>query len=159
MKALVIYDSIYGNTQSIARSIGKALGPREDVETVKVSDVKEQQIAETDLLVVGSPTRAFRPTRPVSDFLKKLPANAIRGLKVAAFDTRISLTDITSPVLRRFLGLFGYASQPIANGLRKKGGELIMPPEGFFVEASEGPLKDGELLRAEQWARQIANRL
>ena len=46
-------------------------------------------------------------------------------------------------------------SQPITDRLEKKEGELIIPPEGFFVEGSEGPLKEGELDRAADWAKQI----
>lgn len=51
--------------------------------------------------------------------------------------------------------IFGYAAEPIARQLMKKGGTLALPPEGFYVKASEGPLKDGELDRAAAWARQI----
>jgi hypothetical protein len=51
--------------------------------------------------------------------------------------------------------LFGYAAIPIANRLRKKGGELALPPEGFIVEGTEGPLRRGELERAADWARQL----
>ena len=60
-----------------------------------------------------------------------------------------------SRVLPFFVGLFGYAAKPISDRLKKKGGELIIPPEGFFVEGIEGPLKEGELERAADWAKQI----
>jgi flavodoxin len=58
-------------------------------------------------------------------------------------------------ILRILVNLFGYAAKPIADRLEKKGGERIMPPEGFFVEGTEGPLKEGELERAADWAKQI----
>jgi flavodoxin I len=51
--------------------------------------------------------------------------------------------------------LFGYAAEPIAAKLQKKGGTLAAPPEGFFVGGTEGPLKEGELERAAQWARRV----
>jgi hypothetical protein len=51
--------------------------------------------------------------------------------------------------------VFGYAAKPISEKLRKKGGELIIAPEGFFVKDVEGPLKEGELERAAAWAREI----
>jgi len=51
--------------------------------------------------------------------------------------------------------LFGYASKPIAYKLEKKGGTLIISPEGFFVKESEGPLKDGDLERAVDWTKLI----
>jgi hypothetical protein len=46
----------------------------------------------------------------------------------------------------------GYAAKRIANQLKRAGGSLIAPPEGFYVEDTEGPLKDGELERAANWA-------
>ena len=55
-----------------------------------------------------------------------------------------------------FVKLFGYAAEPIAARLEKKGGELAVPPEPFYVGGTEGPLLEGELERAEDWARQIA---
>lgn len=60
-----------------------------------------------------------------------------------------------SAILNFFVKLFGYAARPIADRLIKKGGELAMPPEGFYVEDTEGPLKEGELERATEWVRQI----
>jgi hypothetical protein len=76
-----------------------------------------------------------------------------------SFDTRVSIRDIDNRLLNLFVRLFGYAAQPIANKLVKKGGTLVTPPEGFFVKGSEGPLKDGERDRAIEWARAIAQGL
>ena len=53
------------------------------------------------------------------------------------------------------VNFFGYAAKPIANRLQKKAGALIAAPEGFIVKGKEGPLKEGELERAAQWARQL----
>ena len=54
-----------------------------------------------------------------------------------------------------FVRLFGYAAKPIADRLQKRGGVLVVPPEGFYVEGTEGPLQEGELERASEWARRI----
>ena len=81
--------------------------------------------------------------------------NGLSGVKVAAFDTRISITDMGPAILRFLAGLFGYAAKPIADRLKRKGGELAVPPEGFIVLGAEGPLKEGELERAADWARQV----
>jgi len=153
MKTLIIYDSFFGNTEQIAQAIGNSLGSKENVETFRVSDIKPEQLIGLDLLIVGSPTRAFRPTKAITDFLKKIPSNGLNGVKMAAFDTRISTADINSRLLNLLMKAFGYAAKPIANKLEKKGGNLIIPPEGFFVKGSEGPLKDGELERAADWAK------
>jgi flavodoxin len=108
------------------------------------------------LLVVGSPTRAFRPTGAVKQFLRRIPSAGLKGVKAAAFDTGISLSDINSSIGRSFVKFFGYAARPVSDKLRKKGAEVIAAPEGFFVEGTEGPLKDGELERAADWGRKIA---
>jgi flavodoxin I len=157
MKVLVLYDSFFGNTERIAQSIGDALGQTGDVGIVRIVDVKPEQLAGLKLLIVGSPTRAFRPTPAIKNFLKSIPKNGLKGVKVAAFDTRMTEEEIDSAVfiLRFFVNIFGYAAKPISDRLVKKGGQLIAPPEGFFVQGMEGPLKEGELERASEWAKQI----
>ena len=156
MKALVIYDSVFGNTEQIAQAIGNALGSQEEVEILRVSNVKLEKLTGLKLLIVSSPTRQFRPTAAINNLLKRIPKNGLKGVKVAAFDTRFTMSGIEeSRVLPFFVRLFGYAAKPISDILKKKGGELIIPPEGFFVEGMEGPLKEGELERAADWAKQI----
>jgi flavodoxin I len=157
MKALVVYDSVFGNTEKVAQAVGRALGTPNDVTVVRVSDVKPAHLAGVTLLVVGSPTRAFRPLPSVSKWLKSLPAGALKGVQVAAFDTRISPADANSAFLTFMVGIFGYAAKPMGDTLAKKGGKSAVAPEGFFVKGTEGPLKDGEQERAATWARQIAS--
>ena len=159
MKVLIIYDSVFGNTEKIAQAIGNSLGSKENVETLRVSDVKLEQLIGLELLIVGSPTRVFKPIKAIMNFLNKIPLNVLKGVKVAAFDTRISTADVNSRLLNILVKLFGYAAKPIAYKLEKKGGSLIIPPEGFFVKDSEGPLKDGELERAADWAKLIIKTL
>ena len=156
MKILIIYDSVFGNTEQIAQAIGNALGSQEDVEILRVSNVKLEQLTGLKLLIVGSPTRQFRPTAAINNLLKRISKNGLKGVKVAAFDTRFTMSAIEeSRVLPFFVRLFGYAAKPISDRLKKKGGELIIPPEGFFVEGIEGPLKEGELERAADWTKLI----
>ncbi len=152
MKVLIIYDSFFGNTAQIAQTIGRSLDSKNQVTVVKISDLKPEQMTGVDLLIVGSPTRAFRPTKPIVKFLKTLPKNALKGVKVAAFDTRINTDEVKSRFLHFMVRIFGYAAEPIAEQLIKKGGEQVLLPEGFFVNESEGPLKDGETERAAKWA-------
>jgi len=155
MKALVIYDSYFGNTERIAQAIGNALGSPEDVEILRVGNLKPEQLTGLELLIVGSPTRGFRPTPAITKLLRSIPTNGLSGVKVAAFDTRFSIADMGPAILRFLAGLFGYAAKPISDRLRKKGGKLTLPAEGFLVEGAEGPLKEGELERAADWARQV----
>jgi len=156
MKALVVFDSVFGNTEQIARAIGSALG---DVDVQAVGDAKPEQLAGLSLLVVGSPTRAFSPTPAIKKFLARIPKGGLKGVHIAAFDTRISVDDVDSRILPPLIKVFGYAAKPIADRLVKKGGVPVIPAEGFFVDGEEGPLKDGELERAADWAKQIMTNL
>ena len=155
MKALVLYESFFGNTEKVAGAVGEALGLLKGEGIVKVQDVKPDQLTGLEMLVVGSPTRAFRPTGGISAFLKGLPVGCLEGVKVAAFDTRIDTAEISSKLLKFLANRFGYAAEPIAAALEKKGGVSSVDPEGFFVKDSEGPLRDGELERAAEWAKRL----
>ena len=154
MKALVIYDSVFGNTERVAQAIGQALlAEGHEVQTLRLTEASPQQATEVDLLIVGSPTRAFRPTPAITQFLKDIRDNGLRGVKVGAFDTRVSLEEVNSRVLTVFVKLFGYAAEPMAKRLRQKGGAQALSPEGFIVTGKEGPLREGELERAAAWAK------
>jgi len=151
LKVLIIYDSFFGNTEKIALAIGDSLAPQNQVKVVRISALKLEQLTGVGLLFVGSPTRAFRSTKPIVKFLKNLPNGALKGVRVAAFDTRINPLETNSRFLTFMVKIFGYAAQPIAKLMTKKGGLLILPPTGFFVKESEGPLQDGEIERAKEW--------
>lgn len=159
MKALVIYDSVYGNTEKIARAIGAGLEPAGEVQVLPVTEVHAGQLPDLDLLVFGSPTQAFGMIARPKEFLKNLPANAIKGVKVAAFDTRMSVQDVDSKIYTFMAGLFGYAAEKIEKGLKSIGGVPVIAPAGFLVTGREGPLKQGELERATAWAGEILRRL
>jgi len=148
MKALVVYESFFGNTEQVARAIAGALGAA----VLKAGDVKPERLAGLDLLVVGSATRAFRPTPATAALLKTIRRGTLKGTKVAAFDTRMALEDVESGFLRFMAGRFGYAAAKIAAALQKKGGTLAAAPVGFIVTTEKGPMRAGELERAAAWA-------
>jgi flavodoxin len=148
---MVIYDSVFGNTEKVAQSVAAAL----QTTATPVSQVTADQVRGLDVLVVGSPTRGFRPTEGISKFIGALPKNHLANVRVAAFDTRIVLETINSKALRFLVNKGGYAAATIAKALEKKGGKLAAPPEGFFVTGEQGPLKDSELERAAEWARKF----
>lgn len=159
MKALVIFESVYGNTEKVARAIGAGLAAAGKVLVVPVAESRPEQLTGLDLLVVGSPTQAFGPIAGTKEFLKTLPAQALKGKKVAAFDTRVSVAEVNSKVLTVMVGAFGYAAEKIAKELKARGGAEVVAPAGFFVADKEGPLKDGELERAAAWAGEIVKQL
>lgn len=154
MQTLIVYDSVFGNTQKIAETAAAALGA--DARAVRVSELREQDLDGVQLLIAGSPTRGFRPTPALAQYLAGLPAGKLQSVRTAAFDTRIPMDGTQPGFLRVMVRLFGYAAAPIAKALAKKGGIPAAPPEGFLVMGTEGPLKAGELERTAAWARQLA---
>jgi flavodoxin len=149
MKSLVIYGSYFGNTEKIAQAIALQL----NTEAVNVKEFKKEMLKDIDLLLVGSPTRAFRPIDSINEFLDELPN--LEGIKVAAFDTRINVDIINSKLLKFLAKIFGYAAEPMLKKLEKKGGKKVLEAVGFYVKDSEGPLLDGELERAKEWVKGI----
>jgi flavodoxin len=158
MEALIIYDSVFGNTGQVAQSIGELISKnlQGQAQTLHVAEVTQEQFQGLRLLVVGSPTRSFRPTEAITKLIKEMPQKQIAGVQVAAFDTRIFLETIDSKALRFVVDKGGYAASTIAKGLQKKGGSLIAQPEGFLVTGEQGPLKEGELKRAEDWVNKLS---
>src|SRR3972149_5121690 len=106
MKAVVLYDSVFGNTQEVAEALASSLGARAQGELPRPSDQALQRIAGADLLVVGSPTRGFRPTEPMSNLLKGISSVGLKGARVAAFDTRFKADELKSATTR-FVGKTG----------------------------------------------------
>lgn len=146
MNCLIIYDSVYGNTEQIAQAIGNTLGSQMDVKVVRVSNVKTEQLIGLNLLVIGSPTHGGSPIQAIKDFLNQIPESSVREINVAAFDTRLAT---------RWVKIFGYAAGKIADSLKKQGGTLVALPEAFFVKGRKGPLKEGELGRVTSWVNNI----
>lgn len=145
MKTLVIYDSSFGNTKRVAEEIGKNLG--HDVKVIFVNDFKKADLEGVELLIVGGPINAWRPTMPMMEFLNSLGKDELKGIKATTFDTRVKLF------------IHGDAKDKIAGVLEKAGAEIIIESQAFYVKGKEGPLFDGELKRAEGWAKEIARKL
>lgn len=155
MKGLVVYESFFGNTERVAEEIGRALGTYAQVRAVRANEVDNTMLDEIDFLVVGSPTRKFRATPGVMRFLRGLSPGKLRNVKAAAFDTRVDLSQIKSPLFRFIVGSAGYAAKPIAKLLERSGARVVAEPEGFIVTGTEGPLKEGEIQRATHWAQHL----
>jgi flavodoxin len=148
MNALVVYDSVYGNTEKIAQLVAAVLETYGPTRIQPVSEVSSIPPG-TDLLVVGGPTHGHTVNKGITAFLDRVDPATVSGVAVTAFDTRVDW-----PVL-----LSGSAARGISKHLRRKGGTLIVEPGSFLVDGREGPLKDGELERAASWAKQIVHAL
>jgi flavodoxin I len=146
MRTLVVYDSVYGNTEIVAKAIGDAI-PGE-VQVQRVGQVNAGELATFDLLVIGSPTHGALPTEAVQALVDKLGPPTREGARVATFDTRL-----TWGFLERW---GGFAAPKMADTLQEKGWTLAGEPGDFFVGGlKKGPLKKGEVERASAWARDL----
>ncbi len=139
MKTLVVFDSNFGNTQKIAETIAEEF----ETQAVPVSKVSIDELQGLDLVIVGSPINAWRPSEKMGKFLSNLNKGQLKGIKAAAFDTRVKLF------------IHGDAAKKISKALENAGAEIIVEPHAFFVKGNEGPLLDGEIEKASEWAKLI----
>jgi flavodoxin len=153
MGIVIVYDSIFGNTATVAKAIAEALEARERVRLLQVSETKSLELDGVELLVVGSPTRGFAPTPAIGEFIAGLPPG--RGIRAAAFDTRLDAAEIHPAPLRWVVNAGGYAAQRIAQALRDKQFDVVGGDGDFAVTGTEGPIKPGELERAATWAKTL----
>lgn len=150
MNTLIIYFSKFGHTQMVAESIAQGLESGGPVRLLSLDQLKVSDLRDVDLVVMGSPTHRMNLPEAVRPIFEGLPKRILRGVPVAAFDTSYKM----SPILARFT-----AAKKLAQKLRKLGGRRIVPPETFHVMEREGPLYEGEIERANAWAKTILERL
>jgi Flavodoxin len=164
VRALVVYESMYGNTAEIAQAVMKGLLGSVAAELVEVSDAPSPLPDEVDLLVVGGPTHGFGMSRPgtrdtarkqageslvsrgrgIREWLAGLPP-ARRDVVSATFDTRFD----------KPRWLTGSAARGATRLLRQRGYRPVIEPTSFHVTTTAGPLADGERVRATQWGRMV----
>lgn len=149
MNTLVVYDSLYGNTEQIAQTLAQTLQEFGTARLKSVEQVTGADLQDVDLLVLGCPTQGWHPTPAMHTFLASVTDAMLSGLDVACFDTRFHLP--------RFLT--GSAAHALVDQMHKLGALVLMPPESFFVESKQGPLEEGELQRADGWARALYSRI
>ena len=143
MRILVIYDSQYGNTEQIARTVAAAWREAGEVQIIKADRARPFHLSEADLLAIGGPTQGHGLSSTMRGLVEHLPEGALEGVAAVAFDTRF----------RYPAWLTGSAAGKLAKALEGAGCTLVAPAESFFVARSEGPLEAGEVERAEAWAR------
>jgi menaquinone-dependent protoporphyrinogen IX oxidase len=169
MRAVIVYESMFGNTHAIADAVRKGLEPMLEVVVAPLAEAGRKQLGDADLLVVGGPahfhgmSRAFTrrwaaatAQKPTNDLVLDRDADGpgVREwlvslghgrTKVAAFDTRFN-----GPAVLR-----GRASKTVSRTLRKHGFEVIAKPESFFVTL-RNHLESGEEARAHEWGKRLA---
>ena len=171
MRALVVYESMFGNTHTIARHIAEGIDTAGESNVVSVHHATPELVGAADLVVVGGPTHVHGMSSGRSrdgaaeqadedddleldpdalgdglrEWFDRLGDDAGSGRLAAAFDTRVH----ASPLLT------GQASKGIAKRLRKDAFELLVDGESFFVDKSNH-LEPDEAGRAAAWGRSVA---
>ncbi|WP_448071018.1 flavodoxin family protein [Georgenia yuyongxinii] len=165
MDALVVFESMFGNTQAVAEAVAEGLAAGSmRVQVCEVGEAPALDELSVDLLVVGAPTHAFGLSRPqtraeaaartggpvisatcgVREWLAAV-GRVPDGLRVAAFDTHVQIPMIP-----------GWASHAEEKRLRRLGATMVDGACSFYVHGYTGPLLDGELDRARGWGEQLA---
>jgi flavodoxin len=146
MKSVVIYASHAGNTRRVAEAIGTALRAAGPAEVMHAEEVVALE-GDIDLLVIGGPTEGHGPTSEIKDLVHRI-GGSVRGLRAAAFDTRLQWPKLLS----------GSAAAAIGASLRASGARVVLPPESFIV-SMKPDLLAGEEERATVWGEQLVTRV
>jgi flavodoxin len=145
-RAIVIYDTKFGNTEKIARALARGMEKQGiKVDCVKADEVDIDKLVEYDFLVIGGPTHGFGVSRPMKAFLEKLRSVDLEGKKAFAFDTKIKAS-----------WLAGSAGKGIEKTLERLGMSIVKPHSSAIVKATKGPLKEGMEEMFEQIGGEIA---
>jgi hypothetical protein len=164
MTALIVFESMFGNTQQIADAVTEGLARHLPVEQVEVGAAPVVIGSDVEVLVVGGPTHAFGLSRPgtrrsaaqqaedelvstgigLREWLGTLTKGS-SDVAVAAFDTRISKPRLP-----------GSAAAAAEKRLRRLGFRVLARSQSFFVEGTTGPLLRGERERARRWGEELA---
>src|SRR5690349_11404965 len=97
MRIAIVYDTVFGNTEAIAKAIARSATTIGEVTLAEVREAGSIDPAQFDLLVIGSPTRGFAPTPAIAEFTAGLPKGTGRA---AAFDTRLDPDHVQPAPLR-----------------------------------------------------------
>ena len=162
MKAVVVYESLWGNTAAIARAIAEGIGP--EARVLSTAEATAAVIANADLIVAGAPLMAFR-----------LPTDKIRNTLANTKDNKAPTPpDLSHPSMRSWLAALpqgkgraaafetrfrwppGGATTAIVKGLERAGYRSVAKRQRFLVKGTYGPLRDGELERARGWGAELA---
>jgi flavorubredoxin len=145
-KALVVYDTVFGNTEKVAKALATGLeSGGAEVKIVRVNEVNFDELAEFDLLCVGSPTQGWNSTKPVQEFLERLKSlNSLTGKKAFAFDTKMKSR------------LAGDAGEKIEKKLKDAGLTIAKRSESAIVKGREGPLEENAEERFKQIGTELA---
>ncbi len=161
MKAIVVYESHWGNTETVARAVASGLGP--DTRVLSTDEATGEALAGADLIVAGAPLLGF--SLPTDQIVQGLP-NSTAGAPTPP--------DISHPSLRTWLEKLpqgsgraaafetaiwwspGSAAKAILSKLEAAGYRPAAKAQRFVVKGRYGPLREGELEKAQAWGATLA---
>jgi hypothetical protein len=161
MKAVVVYESLWGNTAAIARAIAEGIGP--ETEALTTEAASSETIAGADLVVAGAPVLGF-----------SLASEGMRQSIARSEANAPAPPDLSNPSLRSWLDALPHghgrfaafetriwwsprgATGEIEGRLKRAGYRPIAKAQKFVVTDKYGPLRDGELDRARRWGAELA---
>jgi hypothetical protein len=164
MRALIVYESMFGNTEEIAQAVAKGMQSYLATDVLEIAQAPVRLVDDVELLVVGGPTHGHGLSRPATreaagkqtgnspvsrgrglrEWLQSLPSPS-HETAVAAFDTRFD----------KPRWLTGSAARGAARILRRRGYRLITEPASFYVTSTSGPLAENERGRAQEWGAAV----
>jgi menaquinone-dependent protoporphyrinogen IX oxidase len=151
MKAFIVYDSKYGNTKTVAENIMQALTD-EGIETQigYAKEVEPRNLLCYDALIIGAPNHMGKPSRVISKFVDSLENIQLNAKIAAAFDTYFQRERYFGKAMRK---LESHINQRLPNL------SLVTPGLSIRVKGINGPIVDGEIPKAKEFGRKLAERL
>ncbi len=140
---LNVYDTEFGNTREVANIIDQTLSKTHTVVTVDTAHATPENFINADFVIIGSPVHYWKPTRRILLFLASLFHMRSNHKWGVAYDTRLEKV------------LAGSCMSKLGRALTFLNVRLMSKGEAFFVDTSKGPLKLGEMSKAEMFAKRI----
>lgn len=127
MKAIVVFDTLFGNTEKIASRLAAGLQETGiEAKPVNIKEAKADRLAEYDLLILGAPTQYFTASKPLKEFLEQLKGQDLKGKRGFAFDTKLESC------------FSGSAAKFIEKKLEELGLDIIRPRSSAIVVGQKG---------------------
>jgi menaquinone-dependent protoporphyrinogen IX oxidase len=156
MKGIVVYDTSYGNTKKIAETLAETLKePGIEVDLFYVKDVKKLNGEDYDFLVLGSPTKFGTMSFTIKFFLGKVKSEEWENKSFVAFDTENPENVEQARIQKKEWS----AAEKIAEKLREKKMNQLLPVLKALVLGQKGPLVEGEIDRTKDYARELVAKL
>lgn len=149
-KAIIVYESKYGNTKLVAEMIVEGMNQVSGTEAIltELNEVDLTQIDEFDTILVGSPNHLGRATRSIRKFIDKLRKLNLENKQGAVFDTYLAKD-------------FEKAVKKMEKQIAEKvpGLTLVAPGLSIRVDGMKGPIMDGELSKCKEFGAKIATQM